>query len=359
MDIKTAAIAALLSGVSAAAATGLPPAVAGRIDGLVERAMERGGIPGLSIAVARGDEVVLERGYGLADLENEVPATAQTRYRTASIAKPMAAAVALKLAETGRLDLDAPVQTYLPEFPEKRWPLTSRHLLSHLGGVRHYRRPGEAVGKDHYPSVRGALELFAADPLLHQPGSKFKYTTYGYNLLGAVAEVAGGADFATLLARFVTGPAGMAHTGIDSQRDIIPGRSRGYALRRGQLVNAELHDTSMKIPGGGLLGTAGDLPRFAAALNSGAILRDETRAQMWTRARLNDGAQIQYGMGWLVSPDGAPTKRVSHSGGQAGTSTLLVLHPEEGTAVAVMCNLEGAELAPLVSAVFAALGDSD
>jgi CubicO group peptidase (beta-lactamase class C family) len=313
--------------------------------------MKRGEIPALGLAVALANEVVLEKGYGQIDVENAVAATAQARYRTASIAKPMTAVVALKLAEEGVLDLDAPVQTYLPEFPAKRWPLTSRHLLSHLGGVRHYGKPGEASGKNHHKSVRSALRLFADDPLRHEPGTRYLYSTYGYNLLGAVAEAAGKAEFAVLLDRCVTAPAGMTSTCPDSQARLIPHRARGYERVGGELRNAELHDTSMKVPGGGLLATAGDLARFAVAANTARLLKPETVAAMWSRQHTKDGKEIEYGQGWRVSAEGVDPKEVSHSGAQAGTATLLVLRPASGAAVALMCNLEGSKLGSLAKAI--------
>ena len=116
---------------------------------------------------------------------NAVPATADTRYRTASVAKPLTATIVMSLAEQGQLDLDAPVQRYCPEYPTKEWPLTTRHLLGHLGGVRHYKNPQEASSTQHYFDLRSALSTFAADPLLHEPGSKFLYSSFGYNLLGS------------------------------------------------------------------------------------------------------------------------------------------------------------------------------
>jgi CubicO group peptidase (beta-lactamase class C family) len=296
-------------------------------------------------------------GYGQADLENDVPASAATRYRTASIAKSMTAVMALRLSEDGELDLDAPVQTYLPAFPTKPWPLTSRHLLSHLGGVRHYARPGEASGKDSYRSVQSALDLFAADPLLHEPGTRYHYTTYGYNLLGAIAERVTATSYEDLLEHFITTPAGMASTCLDRQARIIPHRARGYARRGREVVNAELHDTSMKIPGGGLLSTSGDLVRFALAVNTGKLLKPETVTAMWTRQRTNDGTQVEYGQGWRVSADGVEPKTVSHSGAQAGTATILMLQPATGRAVALMCNMEGAKLGTLAEAVLSILNE--
>jgi serine beta-lactamase-like protein LACTB len=350
------ALLTLLCLIAAASqAADLPQTTVTRIDSLCAKFLEKANVPGLTVAIGLSNEVAWEKGYGFADLEHKVPATPQTRYRTASIAKSVTAVIALRLADEGKLDLEAPVQQYVPEFPKKLWPINSRHLLAHLSGIRHYARPGEAAGKEPYGSIRGALPIFAHDLLLHQPDTKFLYSSYGYNLLGAVAESAGGANFATLLERCITKPAGLSAMGIDEQWRIIPHRARGYALRDSVLSNCELHDTSMKIPGGGLLSTSADLVRFMQAVQNGKLLKPETVTRMWTRQRTKDGEQTPYGLGWFVSADDAKVRIVGHSGGQAGTTTLMQLQPDTGIAVAVMCNLEKAPLPPLVELIFQAL----
>ena len=153
--------------------------------------VEKDGVPGLSCAIGVGKEVPFVRGFGLADLENEVRATGETVYRLASISKPITAVCALRLAEHGKLDLDRPVHEIVKEWPQKQWPVTTRQLLGHLGGVRHYR-PGETESTVHYATQTEGLVRFAADPLLHEPGTAYHYTTYGYNLVAAVVEQVAG-----------------------------------------------------------------------------------------------------------------------------------------------------------------------
>ncbi|MEZ5944826.1 MAG: serine hydrolase [Planctomycetaceae bacterium] len=324
------------------------------IERFVERFMEQNGVPGMNIAVARNNELVYAKGFGLANVEHSVPATETTRYRTASIAKPMTATLVLSLMENGKLDLDSDVLTYVPEFGEKQWTVTSRQLLGHLGGVRHYKSASEASSTVHYHNLAAALSTFSADPLIHEPGTQYRYSSFGYNLLGSVAEGAGEKDFMTLLEEHVLKPAGMTHTLADDSLSVIPGRAGGYirakrtpamlatygpSLVEGELYNATLHDTSVKIPGGGLLSTAPDLVRFATALNRGELLTDQTLDAMWTRQQTTDGKQTDYGLGWKVGQHSG-RKMVSHGGAQSGTSTMLVLYPETGTCVAIMSNLQ-------------------
>lgn len=325
-----------------------------RVDDVLRALIAEKQIPGLSVAVASENQLFYAKGFGQADVENHVPATAETRYRTASIAKSMTAVAVMSLAEEGKIDLDADIREYCPEYPVKDWPVTSRQLLGHLGGVRHYQRKGESESKRHYYSLRSALNTFRRDPLMHQPGTKYLYSTFGYNLLGSVAEGASEQQFMDLLRDRVFRPAGMTQTVADDQAKLVAGRARGYVrptparlkqlpedhgLRAGELYNAALHDTSMKIPGGGLLSTSSDLVRFAVALNKGVLLPDETRGQMWTVQKTAEGKETGYGLGWRLGRH-AGRKVVWHTGGQAGTSTVLVLVPSTGTAVAIMCNLQ-------------------
>lgn len=343
----------------------LPKLTSSQAEELVTEQMQQQGIPGLSVAIAVGNQLVYAEGFGFADLEHETPTLPATRFRTASIAKPMTAVVVLGLAESKQLDLDAAVQESCPEYPEKKWKVTSRQLLGHLGGVRHYKTRAETVATTHFFNLKSALEVFADDPLQHEPGTKFLYSTFGYNLLGSVAEGAADKSFLELLRTRVFEPAGMTDTVADDHYTIIPRRARGYirmrpqdmlrfpdgvGLRVGKLYNAPLHDTSMKIPGGGLLSTAPDLVRFAVAVNQHQLLTEQTVKQMWETQRTADGKETGYGLGWSVS-ESEGRLVVGHGGGQAGTSTYLVLKPETGTAVAVMCNLQNASLKELCAKI--------
>ncbi len=350
---------------SPAYAEPLAPKLAAKVDRLVSKLMNESGAPGVSVAIATENQLGYAKSFGLADIENGVAVTAETRFRTASIAKPMTAFVIMSLVEEGAIDLDADVQTYCPAYSKKRWPVTSRQLLGHLGGVRHYKNRAEASSTEHFFSLESALSTFADDPLKHEPGTKYLYSSFGYNLLGSVAEGAGTDSFLELLQARVFAPAQMTYTVADDQFALIPGRTRGYAratasmlkelppdhnLIEGRIYNAALHDTSMKIPGGGLLSTPTDLVRFASALNTGKLLSKESREQMWTRQSTTDGKATNYGFGWRVGAHYGQ-KMVSHTGGQAGTSTVLVLFPETGTSVAIMCNLQHVSLRSVAVAI--------
>lgn len=342
----------------AGAAKPLSKKVVSQVEAAVKETLEGAHIPGLTVAIATANQLRYEGAFGLADVEHQVPTKTTTRFRTASIAKPMTSALILRLMEDGKLKLDEPVQTYCEDFPEKKWPVTTRQLLGHLGGVRHYKAAGEATATRHFFDLKSALSVFKDDPLIHEPGTKFQYTSFGYNLLGSIAEGAGEATFIKLLDDHVLAPCGMKRTRTDDHFAVIPDRARGYirfrkdspptsvlqfALKPDTLYRSTLHDTSMKIPGGGLVATSGDLIRFATSLNRGEILNAATLDLAWTKQKTKDGKETDYGLGWGVGELGSQ-KAVSHGGAQSGTATYLLLIPESGVAVAAMCNLQGTSL---------------
>jgi CubicO group peptidase (beta-lactamase class C family) len=310
-------------------------------------------IPGLSVAVASGQGPVWTRAWGFSDLENHVVATPRTVFRLASISKPFTATAAMALVERGQLDLDAEVQTYVA-FPRKKWPLTTRHLLGNQGGIRHYKG-SDFNSTRHYSSVLESLLIFALDPLEHQPGSKYLYSTYGFNLAGAVVERAAKKDYASFVRETILTPAGVESMRPDDVFAVIPYRARGYRARRdGAIENCDLADTSNKLPGGGWLATADDLVLFARALMAGKILSRQSLEAMWTRQKLSNGETTGYGLGWNIAEvDGVTV--VQHSGGQQGANTHLLLAPEKGIAIAVLSNMENAGTPAIANQMLKAL----
>jgi serine beta-lactamase-like protein LACTB len=318
-----------------------------KIEATIAAFRSRLSIPAISIAIVKDNQIVFRRGYGLADLENKVPATADTVYRIASVSKPLAAVAAMQLVEKGKLDLDAPVQKYAPSFPIKAFPITTRQLLAHLSGVRGYRR-GEGERTYHYESLTDALAVFKDDPLEHEPGTKYAYTTFGYTLLGVVIEGASGMSYPEYLRERILKPAGMLHTQVDDIYLIIPNRARGYSPRvygefNGNWRNPALMDSSYKIPGGGLVSTVEDLARFGMAVQNGVLIKPETFEQMSRNQKTRDGQETGYGYGWYVGrregrePDGS----VWHGGVQQGFTSDLWILPSKHFAVVILTNLEG------------------
>lgn len=299
--------------------------------------------PGLSVAVVQDDRLVWSAGFGLADVENEVAATGQTVYRIASISKPMAATAVMQLVERGRVNLDDPVQKYVPAYPVKgEATVTLRHILTHTSGIRHYK-PGEVENKESFDSVAAAVGIFKDDPLLFTPGTKYHYSTYAFNLLAGVVESASGVSFEEYLREHVWAPAGMTATRFEHPLDIVPHRARQYnKAAQGTVRNAPYADLSIKWAGGGIVSTVEDLARFHIALDAGKLLRADTLTQMYTPGVLKDGTKIGYGLGWMLETDAKGRAWVAHSGGATGGTTYLLRNPQQRLAVVIFTNVGGA-----------------
>ena len=323
--------------------------------------METSKAPGISVAVVQNGEFVWAGGFGRADLEGSVPATSQTLYRIGSISKPITATAAMVLWERGKLNLDSPVQTYCPQFPHKQWPITTRELLGHLGGIRYYKVPetpydesesDPEVGNVHHfdNGIEGGLKFFANDPLLAQPGTHFNYSTQGYTLVGCVIEGASGKNYADAVRENVLVPAGMLQTRPDDRFAIIPLRARFYSKdKSGAVINAEFLDSSYKVPGGGWLSSAPDMARFEVAILNNQLLKSATREIMWHAQMPSDGlGRMAYGLGWqLGQTDGV--NDVGHGGSQQGASAMILMAPDARTGVVVLINSDAAGASTLAT----------
>lgn len=330
----------------------LPDEKIKKIEQLISSEMSRQQIAGLSVAVVTDNQLRWSAGYGFADLENFVPARATTVYRLGSISKPVTAVAVMQLAERGLLDLDAPVQKYCSAFPAKQWPVTARQLLGHTAGVRHYNSDAEFDSTRSYPTLTDGLAMFKDDPLLHEPGAKYTYTTHGYSVLGCAVEGVSGKKFTDYARENIFAPAGTQRMRADSVADLIPGRAQGYRRNQdGTLRNSPLADNSYKIPGGGFVSTVEDLARFAAAVQTWKLVKRETAESMFTKQRLRDKTETPYGLGWEIgaTPDGQ--RVIRHGGAQQRVSTLLVLRPGQNFAVALMANVEGTRLGDLAAQI--------
>lgn len=348
-------------------------------DGAVEHArvlvadfMATRGVPGLSIAVGVEGEMVWSEGFGLASVEFGVPVTTLTKFRSGSTSKPMTQAAATRLKEQGRFDFDVPIQTYVPAFPDKGSTITPRQLMAHTSGIRHYDPNGaEFYQTKHYYDWLEALEIFAADPLLFEPGTDYSYSTYGANLLGMAVQEAAREDFYSALKEHVFEPLGMRSTVGDHTDSIISSRTAfyertgqrpGYHRRQsswgdgsgsGILLNGPLSDNSNKRAGGGLLTTPEDLVRFGTGHLRPGYLKQESLNEILTSARFNDGTETGRGLNWALGVDGDGRRYIGHGGGAVGGTTDMRVYLESGVVIAVQCNLTDAGYRDLVSRVAA------
>ena len=339
-------------------ATREEPELAAKIDALAAEQLARPGGVGLSIAVGRRGKLLLEKGYGLADAELDVPADERTMFRIASVTKQFTAAMVMRLDEQRKLALDDEIGKYVPEFPVEGRKVTLEALLQHTAGVRSYTDVGEPWRK-LWPIELSHAELLALTedkPFDFEPGTDWRYSNTGYYLLGMVIEKVTGKSYAEHLQADLCQPLGLARTRYDSNRELIKNRAQGYAFEGGRLANDALLGMAQPGAAGGILSTAGDLVRWQIALTSGQYVQEESFERMRWPTTLPDGRNTQYGFGLKIDEwEGRP--RVYHGGGIFGFSSTLQWLPEEDLHVAVISNSEALSSSPIVDAITrAALG---
>ena len=330
------------------AALEISPSTIRRLERALEAERVAQKVVGMSVAVGHKGALRYSGGFGLADFENGYPARPDSVYRFGSISKTITAVAALELYDRGKLDLDLPIQKYVPSYPKKAFPITLRELMGHLAGIRHYKGD-EMMSTRYFPNVGDGIRFFAADPLEHEPGSKYLYSTHGFTLVGAAVEKAAGQRFVDFVSSQVFAQAGMDNAREDSVYAIVHNRTRGYALNNGEVINAGLADTSYKVPGGGFIGTAVDVAQFGMALEAGHLLKRDTYRLMTTSQKTTDGKETGYGMGIsLTFFEGK--KAYAHSGSQQGTRTVFAIFPEEQFVIAILTNSEHADYKKLMDA---------
>jgi len=303
-------------------------------------------LPGLQVAVGVNGRLVWSEGFGYADRDKRVPVTNETQFRIGSVSKPLTAAAVGLLYEQGKLDLDAPVQKYVPSFPDKGYPITTRQLAGHLAGIRNYRGTEWLLNR-HFNRVRDGLSVFERDSLLSRPGTTFAYSSYGWNLIGAVVEGASGQDFLTYMSRAVFGPLGMTHTAPDRADSLVPHRTRFYdADSATGFVLAPAVDNSYKWAGGGFLSTAEDLVKLGSALLEPGLLKAQTLDLLFTSQKTTSGEVTGYGIGWFVTTDSLGHRWVFHGGSSVGGTTVFGVDRDSRVVIAILSNLSDAPLEP-------------
>ncbi|KCZ86180.1 beta-lactamase [Hyphomonas adhaerens MHS-3] len=328
--------------------------------------------PGASLTIIEGEEIVVDKAIGVADLEQQVPMSTDKLNRIGSISKTVTAAAAIRMARNGQIDFDGRVSDYLEGFDGPARDDTLRQLASHTGCVRGYR-DGEGISYIHYNDVFAALALFRDDALECLPGAQFIYSSYGYTLLSAVMTRAAGKSLEAVMHDEVWGPLGLDHFDFDDLREVIPGRVRNYEMGAGgELINAPYSDSSYKYAGAGMIASTQDLARFGAALIDGKFLTAGEQGKMFAPATLNDGSAIDYGLGLYVDftkfiearreyipaqlydsliTQASGRKIYWHSGTSEGAVAILMFEPEEERVLALALNRGGVEKEAIVFAM--------
>lgn len=309
---------------------------------VMEAIVDRFQAPGVGAAVAAGGRLVWNEGFGLADIERRVPVTEATRFGIGSISKTLTMAAAVRLMEAGRLDLDAPVERYLPDFPHAGRGITIRRLAAHQSGISDSVAAGLYSTSQHFATLDAAYQLIVKAPMEFEPGAKVAYATGLYTIIGRVLERVSGRDYATLMREEVFRVAGVPGIVPNDPRKPVGHRTVFYANReRGGFEKGPDVDPSHKLPGAGFLATAGEIATFGAALLRGPLLGDRGRAEMFRAVPLGDGSPTEWALGLRVSKD--VHGRLLHlPGGGIGISAWIFLHPEADLVIALLSNVNTA-----------------
>jgi CubicO group peptidase (beta-lactamase class C family) len=312
---------------------------------LIDSLQQKQKIPGIDVAVSIDGKTVWSEGFGFADVEHNVPVVpGKTRFRIGSVAKPFTAAALGKLMDNGKLNLNSPVQAYVPYFPLKKYPITVKQVGAHVAGIRHYRGK-EFLNKDYYNSVQSSLSIFEKDTLLFVPGNQYSYSSYAYNLLSAVIEGASGEAFLPFIQREVFAALAMNSTCPDKNDSIIANRTAFYEVNSSSVLrNAPYVDNSYKWGSGGFLSTTADLVKFGEAHLSPGFLSAATLKEL-TAQVLNNGESTGYGLGWEVINEPNQLQGFGHSGGSVGGITQFVIYPKEKTIIVLLSNASNIDYA--------------
>lgn len=340
------------------------PSTAGAHVGRYSNAIEEGrrlaralvvnqNLPGLSVAVAADGEIVWVEGFGWADIEGGEPVTPDTRFRLGAASKPLTAAAVAWLHDRGRLDLDAQVQTYVHDYPQKQWPITPRQLMGDVAGVHRIRGDNnDAMPNGECANLGEALALFAGEPLMFRPGTEHRYSIYGWILLSVLVERVAREPFHAFMTRELFEPLGIRSTMLERPDGLPHSTTTLYGRRKAGRVgpgNPSKAHYSCLGGAGAFLSTPSDLARFGAAMLKPGFLKAETIAMMQTPLQLESGRSTNYALGWKVESvllAGKPARLVGHRGTPMGGAVSLLTFPDFGVVVTVASNIGGASVDP-------------
>ena len=332
-------LAALTLGPAAAGPPYLPA-----VDAIAVQALEDVPLAGLSIAIARGGEIIHAKGYGYANLEHKVPATPETVYRIGSVGKQFTAAAILQLVEQGKLSLDDNLHEFLPDYPTGGRRVTIRQLLNHTSGIHSVSSIKEAMANRCLDvTQQQMIGWMSQTPFDFEPGERFMYNNSGFWLSGVIIEHLSGRSYPDFVQAKLFEPLGLDDTYYESYSRLIPNRAQGYTLDEGRLVNAELNSPTRPYAAGAIMTTVLDLIEWQRAFLSGRVVTPASVETMTTPGRLNSGKVFPYGLGlWLMEFDGHRT--IQHGGGIIGFRTFLSHYPDDEVIIALITNTNGRDV---------------
>lgn len=319
--------------------------LAERLDAIVAATVPADG-PGVAVIVVQDGKTLLRKGYGLADVERNVPITPEMIFRIGSITKQYTAAAVLQLVKEGKVSLDDPLSKYVPDFPNTA-NVTVRHLLTHTSGIKSYTAvPSfmQTLREDRTPIQ--VVDMVRKEPADFAPGEKWAYNNSGYIFLGIIIEKAGGMPYAEYMEKKLFAPLGLTHTFVGDENKVVRGRALGYEQGPdGSLRHARYISMTQPYAAGAIESNVDDLAKWNSLLLSGKVLDAELLRLAWTDSRTNDGKPTGYGFGWQIGDDDG-VRIIEHGGGIMGFVSHGTLMPEKKLYVGLLHNALGTEVDP-------------
>ena len=294
-------------------------------------------VAGMSVAIAKDGKIIYAEGFGWKNKEKQIPASEITRYRLASVSKPITALLAFELIRKDKLELDFMVKRYLRSLPTGH-NYSVREILGHMSGIRHYKDGKDRTSSvdEHFVSMRDACKLFIEDDLLFKPGEKYDYSTHAYSVLGWLIESVTDKPFRQYAhERFRA----WGLTDLNAENSPLQGvnRSEIYHVEDGKLKVAKRDDLSWKYPGGGMECSARDMALLGMKVIDGKIIERSYLDSVVWKAQTAGGQSTSFGLGWDVGSRNG-RRIVQHSGAQNGASSQWRLYPDDGIVVVVLSN---------------------
>src|SRR5216684_6307669 len=312
------------------------------VDEYIRAEMEKQHIPGLSLLVSRDGNPIRAQGYGLANVELQVPVKPETVFQSGSVVKQFTATAVMMLVEENKIGLEDPLTKFFPDAPAAWKQVTVRELLSHTAGFTDY--PKDFNFRKDYTEDE-VLKIVEGIPLAYPAGTKWSYSNLGYATLGILIHKVTGKFYGDFLQERIFKPLDMSTTRIISEADIIPNRAAGYRPVKGELKNQEWVAPMINTTAdGSLYFSVLDLAKWDAALYTDKLLKKSSLDQMWTIAKLKDGQPNKghYGFGWFID-DRHGHRCIHHDGAWQGFETAIDRYVDDQLTVVALSNLEDAE----------------
>lgn len=312
-------------------------------------------IPGMSISVSKRGTLVWSKGFGYSNLQNKTKVSPKTtQFRIASISKPISAVALGTLVDKNKLEFDASIYKYLPNYPKKEYDFTIRQIGGHTAGIRNYK--GNEFLLNEKLSISEGLDIFKDDPLLFKPQSNYNYSTYNWVLLSEVVQKITQIPFKNYVKKVVFNPLNMASTNLDVSDTILPNRTKFYRkTKAGKIVLGSVVSNEYKVAGGGFISTSEDLIKFGNEVVHPKLISETSLKELITPQILESGKSTFYGIGFNIGETKNKTAIYSHSGSGIGASTLLLIYPEEEVVISILTNLSNVpifDLGKILESIF-------